>query len=302
MYRSWPPVIVIAVLLSAAPGLPASGQDLEPRQYSNLPVGLNFLIAGVSASRGSVLVDPAIEFENAKSEIRGPIVAYARSLALRKKSAKLDAVVGRTCLTGTAEYRGQAYSRDVCGLTDPEFRLSVNFFGAPALDMHQFSDYRQDLVVGASLQVTAPLGQYDTASLINIGANRWSAKLEFGLSQTIQEWFFELALAGTFYEENTEFLDTESRKQDPVFSLQAHAVRSFASGFWLALDSTKYRGGRTRTNGLPDLNFQSNTRLGITASIPIGPSHSIKLIASTGISTRTGSDYDLVAANWQFRW
>ena len=37
----------------------------------------------------------------------------------------------------------------------------------------EFADYKQDVIVGASLQVSAPLGQYDDSRLINIGTNRW---------------------------------------------------------------------------------------------------------------------------------
>jgi len=40
--------------------------------------------------------------------------------------------------------------------------------------MEDFPTYRQDIIVGAGLQVTAPLGQYDSTKLPNIGTNRWS--------------------------------------------------------------------------------------------------------------------------------
>jgi hypothetical protein len=62
---------------------------------------------------------------------------------------------------------------DVLGLGDPLLRISVNFFGAPALSMAEYPAYRQDVIVGASLQVTAPLGQYDPDKLLNVGTNRW---------------------------------------------------------------------------------------------------------------------------------
>jgi hypothetical protein len=49
------------------------------------------------------------------------------------------------------------------GFADPAFRFSMNFIGAPALTAAEFKDYRQNLILGASLRVTAPLGQYDSA-------------------------------------------------------------------------------------------------------------------------------------------
>jgi hypothetical protein len=48
-------------------------------------------------------------------------------------------------------------------------------YGAPALTLKEFAGYTQDLIVGASLQVSVPLGQYDESRVVNIGTNRWWA-------------------------------------------------------------------------------------------------------------------------------
>jgi hypothetical protein len=45
---------------------------------------------------------------------------------------------------------------------DLRFRLSVNLYGAPALTLKEFRNYQQDLIVGASLQVSMPAGLYDS--------------------------------------------------------------------------------------------------------------------------------------------
>ena len=68
-------------------------------------------------------------------------------------------------------------------MADPRFRFSVNLYGAPSLSLQEFADYKQDLILGASLQVSAPLGQYDSSKLLNIGTNRWSIKPELGVSK-----------------------------------------------------------------------------------------------------------------------
>ena len=66
---------------------------------------------------------------------------------------------------------------------DPRFRVSVNLFGAPALSVKEFASYRQDLIVGVSLQVSAPLGQYDDTKLLNLGSNRWSSDPNSGFQR-----------------------------------------------------------------------------------------------------------------------
>lgn len=56
-------------------------------------------------------------------------------------------------------------------------------YGAPALSLEEFRDYKTDIIVGASMEITPPLGQYDSDKLLNIGTNRWSFKPELGVSK-----------------------------------------------------------------------------------------------------------------------
>ena len=61
-------------------------------------------------------------------------------------------------------------------------------------------------------------------------------------------------------------------------------------------------GGRTTVDGVKGDDRQGNTRVGATVALPVSRHHSIKLYASHGVSTRTGSDFDTVGMAWQFRW
>jgi hypothetical protein len=281
----------------------ASAQELEPRQYSNVPVGMNFAVAGYGESEGAVLFDPSTPLENADLRVDGPVAGFARGIDLGGLSAKIDAGVAHVCLSGSADFEGQRLSRHKCGLSDVKARLAVNFIGAPALTLREFAAYRQDLIVGASLQLGVPVGNYQEPDLINVGTNRWSARTEIGFSKVLpRQWFIELALSGMFFETNDEFRGDRVREQEPIYALQLHAVRTLRSGVWIAVDSTHYRGGATETNGIEDRNFQSNTRVGLTVSVPISRAQSIKLYWSSGASTRTGTDFDTLGAAWQYRW
>ena len=294
--------IALAPALVAGPLRPVLAQDLEPRSYQNAPVGLNFLVAAYTFSEGAVLFDPSIALENAELEIDGPVVGFARILDIAGRSAKLDAAIGDVCLDGSADFQGQRATRSVCGATDAKLRLAVNFMGAPALTAAEYGNYRQDLVVGASFLVSAPVGQYDETRLVNIGTNRWAARAEVGMSKILGRWQLELALAGNFFEDNDAFFNGNHRSQEEIWSLQAHLVRGFTSGIWFALDATHYEGGQTRMNGIPSNDLQSNRRFGMTTSFPINRRQSLKFGWSSGVSTRTGTDFDLYALAWQYRW
>ena len=188
------------------------------------------------------------------------------------------------------------------GFGDPRFRFSMNFYGAPALTLQEFAGYRQDVVVGASLQVTAPLGQYDNSKLLNIGNNRWSFKPELGVSKAWGQWTVEVAPSVTIYTDNTDFSNGKTFAQAPLYAVQGHVIYGFSSGIWLAVDGLYFTGGRTTVNGVQGDNMQSNSRVGLTLALPVDRHHSVKLNASTGTSTRTGADFDAIGIAWQYRW
>jgi hypothetical protein len=184
--------LLISALIIISRLSPVHAQDLEPRAYTNIPVGLNFVVAGYAYSAGGVLFDPAVPLENANIKIHGTVLAYARSIKVGRMSGKVDIILPYAWLSGTADFQGQPVSREISGLGDPRVRMSVNFIGAPALPLSGFKDYKQDLVAGASLQIYLPVGQYDPDRLVNIGTNRFSFKPELGISKTLSHLQLEL--------------------------------------------------------------------------------------------------------------
>ncbi len=280
----------------------AAAQDLEPRTYSNTPVGLNFAIAGYAYSSGEVTADSSVPLEDGRVRINSALLAYARTLDVLGSSGKIDVIVPYAWESGSATFAGQSASRSVRGLGDPRMRFSVNFYGAPAHSLEDYASYRQDLIVGASLQVLAPLGQYEQDKLLNVGNNRWAFKPEIGISKSWDPLIVEFSIAGAFYTDNHDFLDGNVREQDPVYSAQLHTIYAFRSGIWGALDFTYYRGGKTTIDGVTNDDMQSNTRVGATIAIPVNRYNSIKLYGSKGTSVRFGGRYDTIGAAWQVRW
>ena len=103
-------VRALACALFAA-SFAARGQDIEPRSYSNAPVGVNFLIGGFVQTKGGVSFGADTGITNPKLRTNSALFAYARAFDLWGMSSKFDAIVPYTWLHGTAEYRGQAVER-----------------------------------------------------------------------------------------------------------------------------------------------------------------------------------------------
>ena len=280
----------------------AQAQDIEPRAYSNAPVGVNFLLGGYAYTQGGIAFDTATQITDPHLRTSSAVLGYARVVDLWGMSAKVAAVVPYTSLSGTAQYRGQTIEREVNGMMDPTFKLSVNFYGAPALSLSEFRNYKQDLIIGGSLQVTAPLGQYDDTKIVNLGTNRWSFKPELGVSKALGQWHVEGSLAATLFTENKDFFGNTTRSQDPIYSTQGHLIYNFPRGIWGSLDATYFTGGRTTIGSTRNADLQQNWRLGGTLALPVDRQNSVKFYASRGVSARTGNDFDLLGAAWQYRW
>jgi outer membrane putative beta-barrel porin/alpha-amylase len=295
---------VCAALVAAtvlAPGRGLHAQALEPRSYVNTPVGVNFVLLGYGYTQGDVAFDAESPIKDAKVHVHAGLLAYARSLDVWGLSGKVLVALPVAEVSGNAKVKGQEVDRQVLGLADPLLRISVNLYGAPALSMANYSTYRQDIIVGATLQVTAPLGQYDSSKLLNVGSNRWSFKPELGVSKAWGPVIVELIPAVTFFTTNDDFFGGKTLEQDPIYSVQGHLIYEFFPALWAALDATYYAGGRTTIDGEKGPQ-QENVRLGLTAALSLSRHQSIKLYGSTGVYSRTDSNFWAVGMAWQFRW
>jgi hypothetical protein len=279
----------------------AYAQDLEPRAYAHTPVGLNFLIGGYVYTKGAVGTDPSVPIEDAEVELHSAVLAYVRTLDLWGRSGKFDIILPYTWASGSAKLLGQTHTREVSGLGDPRLRFSMLLYGAPALSLEDFRDYKPDVIIGTGLEVTPPLGQYDSDKLLNIGTNRWSFKPEVGVSKTWGPLTLELASGVRFYTDNNDFLDGKTLQVSPVYSVQGHLIYSITPGIWLGLDGLYYTGARGTIDGRKGKRLE-NVRVGLTLALPINRYNSVKLYGSTNVYAKTGADFDVVGIAWQFRW
>jgi hypothetical protein len=239
--------------------------------------------------------------EDAQLKLNTAVAAYVRTLDLWGRSGKFDVIVPYTWASGSAKVFGELRTRKVSGFGDPRLRFSILLYGAPALSLDEFRDYQPDIIVGTSLEITPPLGQYNSDRLLNNGTNRWSFKPELGISKTIGPMTFELATGVRFYTDNNDFLGGKTLELSPIYSVQGHLIYSIAPGIWVGLDGLYFTGARSTTDGNKGQKLE-NVRIGLTLALPINRHNSIKLYGTTDVYAKTGTESDILGVIWQFQW
>jgi hypothetical protein len=279
----------------------ARAQDLEPKAYSASPVGASFLVLGLSRSTGSILTDPTLPLKDVDAKLNGIPVAAGYTFGLFGKLALVTLAVPYAWgdVSGLVFEEARSVSRS--GLTDARAKFSVNLVGNRAMGAREFVKTPRKTIVGTSLTVTPPTGQYDGTKLINLGTNRWGFKPEVGVSVPKGPWDFDAYLGAWFFTDNPDFFPGgHVRSQNRVVALQGHASYTFKPRLWAAIDATWYEGGGASVDGGEPSGAMNNSRLGATVSFPMGRYQSLKFAYSSGVAVRTGTNFRTLSVGYQF--
>ncbi len=285
-------------------------QDLAPRAYVITPLHLNVVDLVYSYSSGSLQFDGAVPITGATANISAPLLGYYHSFSFFGRSANFAATLPYAVgnLQGMVEgEQGHLYRS---GLLDSFYRFSVNVKGGPALSPQAFQSWRQKMLLGVSLKIVAPSGQYDPTKLINWGNNRWAFKPEIGYSQRWGHWVLDGYAAAWFFTTNPEFFShnqffpgTQSKSENPIGAFETHLSYDFRPRLWVSLDANFWFGGQTSVNGITNLNTeQRNSRVGATISIPVTKHQSVKVSYNNGAYISYGGAYQNVSVAWQYSW
>ena len=290
-------VILISIISSSS-----FAQELEPRGLTNVPVGMNFAVAGYGYAQGNILLDPAVPIEDLNGKVHTIVGAYVRSVNFFGLSGKVDVVAPYAIGNWDGKLTGIDTSTARSGMGDLRFRLSFNFLGAPALKKSEFADYKPKNISGFSIQVIAPTGQYYPEKLINLGSNRWVFKPQWGFARNINKWILETYVSTWIFTRNADFYGGNELKQNNLYAIKFHAIRSLKRGMWMAFNTGYAIGGITYINEEEMDTRISTFRFGFIYALPLGIHHSLKFSAISAIRFEKGSDFDALVVSYQYRW
>jgi hypothetical protein len=278
---------------------PVRCQELEPRAYAANPVNIGFVLAALGHSSGNVLLDPTLPISDASAKLESLALGGGGTFALFGRTASVSALLPYAwgTIRGTVGEASSSVERS--GLADARLRFSISLVGGPALPLAAFVQRRPGTIVGTSLSISVPTGEYFPDKLINLGTNRWGFKPEVGLSHPAGRWTLELYGGCWFLTRNSAFFGGHTKDVRPLLSVQSHVGYTFKPRLWLAADATFYSGGRNVLDEQPGSERQESTRVGLTLSVPVLRTHSMKASWSTGATTRFGGDFDTITLAWQ---
>jgi len=260
----------------------AQGAEAGARAYANVPTGLNVLqlIYGHSRENGSHIL---------RSDA-GALYYYKYVDFLGK-----NALVGGFIPYANARVSFPASTLHLRrkGIGDPNVIIGMDFFGAPALSRKEFAHYRQNLIIGGSLQVSVPLGQYAAASALNIGSNRWSFKPELAISKAVGDFVIDLFGNYRSFTDNRDFHSGLIKSQKGKWGIESHLSYTLMRGMWLSADYLHTWGGGTTINGINQHNSVRDSTIGITINKSIASGFSVQgkyrhdTVAQSGNKTRS---------------
>jgi Putative MetA-pathway of phenol degradation len=302
--------LVSAAVLALCSARSLCAQDLAPRAYLITPLHSNAVTLTYAFYDGNLLFDGQLPITDSTGRFSVSVFSLTHSLNFFGRSANFTASVPY----GIGNFRGQVMGSETnvyrSGLLSSSFRFSVNLLGGPAMDVQEFRKWKQKTVIGVSLKIVPPTGQYDPTKLINLGTNRWAIKPEIGLSRRRGHWLIDTYGAVWFFTANPEFFSRNqfspginTQSQSPTGAFEGHLSYDVKPRLWASLDGNFWFGGTTSLNGAENPStVQRNSRIGGTFSFPVSKHQSVKVSYNDGAYIRYGGNFHNVSIAWQYSW
>lgn len=300
---------LIIVVMARCGGRIACAQDLAPRAYIITPIHSNAITLSYGFYSGN-LDFGNIPITDARAHASVPVFNYFHSMNFFGRTA--SALVSLPY--GVGNFRGSVLGAETnvyrSGVLDSMYRFTVNLKGGPAMTVQEYRAWQQKTIIGVSLRVVAPTGQYDSTKLINWGNNRWAFKPELGMSRRWGHWVVDAYGGAWFFTTNPEFFSKNqynpgisAQRQAPIGAFEGHLSYDVRPRLWASFDGNFWFGGTTSLNGVENpASTLRSSRIGGTLSFPTSKHQSIKLSYNRGAYIKYGGNYQNISVAWQYSW
>jgi hypothetical protein len=295
--------LILAGLLCWFWAVECIAQEVTPRLFWPAPKGTKVFVAGYAYTTGDVHLDSSIPLLGSNARSNTGLLAYTQTLNLWGRTSNFLIQLPYSHGVASGLFNDEPVNQDFSAFGDLSATLNINLKGAPTLDREKYMAFRADpqTIVGASLKLVFPTGQYDKDRLVNVGANRWAGRLKIGTVLILKpSWLLELAASAWYFGDDDDFV-TGKKEQAPVYSAETSLIKRIRPGLWASLDVTYYVGGQQTIDGTPLKDSQRNIRIGGTFVFPFRQRHAIKIGYVNGVVTRFGSDFDQLLLSYQVR-
>jgi Putative MetA-pathway of phenol degradation len=294
-------MIFISLLLVV--GSNSIAQDIEPRRWTPLPLGIHIVGVGYGYTQGEIFFDPLLQVEDATISINAFAAQYVRPFKLGKRLARLDVLIPYSTARWEGLLEGVPTTVKRNGFADPRIRISVNIVGPHAMGPKEMQEYLSshpvNTTVGISFAATLPLGQYFEEKLLNLGQNRFILRPQIGIVHNWRGWSYELTGSVFLYTNNNNFSSGSSKKQDPVFAVQTHLIRRFKNKLWASLSVGYGLGGQSIVDRQPNNDDRGDVLGALSLGFPLMKKQTLKF---TYVRSQTlkdiGSDTNSLVLVW----
>ena len=170
------------------------------------------------------------------------------------------------------------------------------------MPVQEMRKWKQKTLLGVSLKVLAPTGQYDPTKLVNWAPTAGPSSLSLAIPNAGASCYSmatpacgSIPLDPRFYSRPVP----KPQTQEPIGSFEGHLSYDVKPRFWFSLDGNFWFGGVTSLSGIANpATHQTSSRIGATASFPVTKTQSIKVSYNDGAYIRFGGNYQSISVAW----
>jgi hypothetical protein len=267
------------------------------RDYFISPRGTQSITVSGQLVGGNQSFDGYQHLRGSRTDQNVAVFQYSRAIALGDHRAGVLAVQPMGKVDGSVELSTGALGQSSSGMGDLQVGATYAIAGPPPMTREEYVQWRPGFAATIVMMMSAPTGDYEAAKLLNMGGNRWTFSPSVAMVQYVGKSLvdpdlvtLELKPGFTFFAPNDEPYGGGKTRQEPLFTLEAHATKGFAPGVWGSFGVYFKYGGRVHqadgTIGDP----QNAYRLGAALSYALTPTLNAKLVYISNAWTSTNEN------------